>query len=217
MAKPKRLDWQISSTQLLIIGLLIGYLGFVWWLGIRLVVLLSGGVIVVLAIASWLIQLKHPKTNPTASSANLLQTDVFFSHISHLDHQIPDVSRPLWRSVQQQAQVIQQIAIQIAQQESTFTPDLLETLHTVLDLVDQLVQALQITPKLRTPRYRELAEQQLQSSRNRLQKTQDQLQELHDQIAVETLERRYLSTPSVIATKLQTLIADNEKGIIGAE
>jgi hypothetical protein len=217
VTQPKRHTWKISPTQLLIMGLLIGYLGFVWWLGVRLIVILSGGVIVILAIASWYRQLKQLKKNPTQNSANLLQTDVFLSRIHYLDKEIPEAAQTLWQSVKQQAQEIQQITQQIAGQESTFTPDLLETLHTVLDLVEQVVQALQVTQKLQTPRYRELAQQQLQSSQNRLQKTHDQLQELHDQIALETLERRSLSTPSVIFTKLQTLIADNEKGILGAE
>lgn len=79
----------------------------IWWLGVRLIVLLSGGMIIVLAIASWYIQLKQLKKNPTNSSANLLETDVFLNHINHLNNQIPEASQSLWQSVQQQAQAIQ--------------------------------------------------------------------------------------------------------------
>lgn len=206
---------RFSQTQWLFIGLFIGYVVFVWWLGIRLIVLVSGAVIVGLALAFWYSQLQPQKTTHSATSANLLQTNVFLNHIGALDHQIPDASQPLWRLIQQQAEAIHQIATQIAQQEPTFTPDLLETLHTVLELVDQLVQALQVIQQVQTPRYRELAQQQLQSSQTRLQQTHDQLQQLRDQIAFENLERRSFTAPSVISTRLQTLIAENEKGILG--
>jgi ElaB/YqjD/DUF883 family membrane-anchored ribosome-binding protein len=207
--------FRLPHTQFLLVGLLVGYVGFVLWLGVRLIVLVSGAVIVGVTIASWYTQLQSQKTTPSATSANLLQADVFLSHIDALDHQIPAAARPQWRSVQQQAQVIQQIAAQIAQQESTSIPDLLETLHTVLDLVEQLVQALQVTQQVQTPRYRELAQQQLRSSQNRLQQTHDQLQELRDQIAYETLERRSSTAPSAVSTRLQTLIIENERGILG--
>ncbi|MBW4613850.1 MAG: hypothetical protein KME21_11335 [Desmonostoc vinosum HA7617-LM4] len=211
----KRNSFRLSETQLLLTGLLIGYVGFILWLGVRLIVLFSGAVIVVLAIASWYLQLKRQKTSSWANSANLLQIDIFLSHINCLDPQIPDADHTLWLTVKQQAQAIQQIATQIAQQESTFTLDLLETLHTVLDLVDRLVQALQVTQQMQTPHYRELAQQQLQSSLTRLQQTHDQLQELRDQFALENLERRSLTVPTVISKRLQILIAENERGILG--
>ena len=118
-----------------------GYLGFVLWLGIRLIVLVSGGVIVGVAIVLLV------STTPASSILYIIKlatTDIFLSHTSFFDNQIPAAAQTQWRSVQQQAQTIQQIAVQIAQREPTFIPDLLETLHTVLDLIDQLVQALQI-------------------------------------------------------------------------
>lgn len=202
-------------TYFLLFGLAIGYISFVWWLGMRLIVFLSGAVIVALAIVFWYRQPRSQQTKPSISSANLLQTDVFLDHLSSLDHHIPDASRSLWQAVQQQAQAIQQIATQIAQREATFVPDLLETLHTVLDLVDQLVQALQVIQQVQTPRYQELAQQQLQSSQTRLQLTHDQLQELHDQMALEHLKQRSLTTVSIISTRLQTLITENERGILG--
>jgi hypothetical protein len=214
IAKSRRNLLTRSASQLLIIGLLIGYVSFVLWLGMRLIVLFSGAVIVVLAIASWYVQLKDQKTNSSDTSANLLETDVFYGHIKYIETRVPVACQSLWRSVRQQAVNIQQIAIQISQQESTLTPDLLETLHTILDLIDRLVQALQVTEKVQTSHYRELAKQQLQSSLNRLQQSQDQLQELHDQIALDNLGQPTLTTSSLISTKLQTLIAENNKGIL---
>lgn len=211
--------WRTSSrlpqTKFLLIGLLLGYVGFVLWLGMRLIVLVSGAVIIISAIVSWYMQLQSQRTTHSTTSANLLQMDVFLRHISFLNNRIPEASQPLWQSVQQQAEAIQQMATQIAQQEPTFIPDLLETLHTVLDLVNQLVQALQVIQQVQTPRYRELAQQQLQSSQTRLQQTHAQLQELCDQIALENLKQRSFTTPSVISTWLQVLITENEKGILG--
>jgi hypothetical protein len=202
-------------TQFLLLGLAIAYISFVLWLGLRLIVLISGAVIVVVAIVSWYVQLERQTTTHSTSvtSANLLQTDVFLSHINSLSNQLPETSQSLWQSVRQQAKAIQRIATQIAQQEATFIPDLLETLHTVLELVDQLVQALLITQQVQTPRYRELSQQQLQSSLTRLQQTHDQLQELRDQMALENLKQRSLTTPAVISTRLQMLIVENERGI----
>ncbi|MEA5568128.1 hypothetical protein [Anabaena sp. UHCC 0399] len=211
----RRKIFQLSQTKLLITGLLISYLGFIFWLGMRLIVIFSGAVIVVLAIASWYMQLQRQKSRTLANSADLLQLDVFLGHINYLDNQIPHACQSLWRSVRQQTLTIQQITIQISQQESTFTPDLLETLHTVLDLLDRLIKALQVTEKVQTSHYRELAKQQLQSSLTRLQHTQDQLQELHDQIALDNLGQPTLTNSGVISTRLQTLIVENTRGILG--
>jgi hypothetical protein len=210
-----RNPFRLTQTQGLWIGVLIGYSSFVVWLGMRWIVLISGAFIVVLAIASWHIHLHTQKASRPVTSANLLQTDIFLSHINILNSQVPEACQSLWRSAQDQAQAIQQTAIQIAQQESTFIPDLLETLHTVLDLVDQLVQALQVTQQVQTLPYQELAQTQLQSSLDRLQQTQDQLQELRDQMALASLQQRSRITPSGIAARLQILVTENEKGILG--
>lgn len=215
IAQPKQNGSRQSQTPLLFTGLFISYAGFILWLGVRLIVLLSGAVIVVLTITFWYVQLKRQKTKSSAISANLLQPDVFLSHITYLNKQIPDASQPLWQSVQEQALAIQQITTQIAQQESTLTPDLLETLHTIIDLIELLVQAVQVTAKVQTLHYRELAQKQLENSLNRLQQTQDQLQELHDQLAFDNLGRPTLSIPNVISIRLQTLIKENEREILG--
>jgi hypothetical protein len=209
---------QFSQIYLLLVGLSVGYVGFILWLGMRPVVLLSGATIAGLTVAIWCTKLQPRKTT-VATSANLLQPDVFLSHICFLDRQIPDAAQLLWQSVQQRSQTIQQIAMQLAQLEPAFIPDLLETLHTVLDLIDQLVQALQITQQIQTPRYRELAQQQLETSLNRLQYTHGQLQELHDQIVCERLEQHSYTAFSSVSIRLQTLIAENtseiSSGILG--
>lgn len=210
-----RNPFRLTQTQGLWVGVLLGYISFVLWLGMRWIVLGSGALIVMLAIASWHIQLRTQRAHSPVSSANLLQPEIFLNHITILNDRVPEACQSLWRSVQAQAQAIQQTAAQIAQQEPTFIPDLLETLHTVLDLVDQLVQALQVTQQVQTPHYQELSQTQLQSSLDRLQQTHNQLQELRDQMALASLKQRSRITPSGISTRLQILIAENEKGILG--
>ena len=206
---------RLSQTQRLWIGLLAGYLSFVLCLGMRWIVLGSGALIVVLAIAFWYTQPRTQKATYSVSSANLLKAEIFSSHISILNNQVPEACQSLWQSVQHQAESIRQTATQIAQQESTFIPDLLETLHTVLDLVEQLVQALQVTQQVQTPYYQKLSQTQLQNSLDRLQQTQNQLQELRDHLALASLEQRSRITPFGISTRLQILVTENEKGILG--
>lgn len=213
MIQTWRKMFQLPQTRYLLIGVGLGYLSFIFWLGIRLLVLISGAVIALLAIAIWYLQLQ-PQKNSSALSANLLQAEVFLSHLNLLNNQIPTTSKSHLQFVQKQAQTIQQLATDIAQQESALIPDLLETLHTVLDLVAQLVQALQVRKQIKTPHYQELAQQQLQSSLNRLQQTCQKLQELHDQLALDGLERRTFNTTHVLSTRLQLLIAENERWIL---
>jgi hypothetical protein len=209
--------FQLSQAQILILGVLTGYVGFVFWLGLRWIPLLSGAVIVAGAIATWFVQIKHQKIKHSVliTSENLLKAEVFLSQLNRLGEQIPQDARSLWQSVQQQAEAIQQTAVRISQKEATFIPDLLETLHTVLDLVDQLAQALQGIQQVQMPRYQALAQQQLNTSKVRLRQTQNQLQELCDQIVLENLKQHSLMTTSVISTRLQMLIEENEKGILG--
>lgn len=200
-------------TYLLLAVLTIGFIAYVLWLGLRWIVFLSGAVIVAGAIAFWFRQFPRPK-NPS-TIANLLQPEVFLSHLNTLKSSASGATDSQWRSAHQQAEAIQHVAKQIAQREPTLIPDLLETLHTVLDLVDQFGQAFQVSQQVQTPHYQQLAQQRLQHSEVRLQQTRDQLQALHDQIALEHLERHSLTLTSGISERLQILITENEKGILG--
>ncbi len=209
--------YRLPHTLILLVALALGSFGIVLWLGLRWVVVTSVLMISVAAIAAWQRQLdQHRRTLSTISNAaNLLQKDVFLSHLNHVEHQYPDIPHSLWMSARQRAEAIQAVAAQIAQQESAFIPDLLETLHTVLDLVEQLAQALRAIREVKTYRYQQLAQQQLHSSHQRLEQTRAQLQELHDQIILDTLPPPSLTSSAEISTWLQTLVAENENGILG--
>lgn len=217
MAISSRRHSRFSPTLVLLVGLALGSFGLVVWLGLRWIVVSSSLAICAAAIALWQRQLNHHKrlVATAIESANLLQKDTFLAHLGHLETQFPGISQPLWRSACQRAEAIRQFADQIAQQETTFIPDLLEALHTVLDLVEQLAQALKAVQRVKTYHYQQLAQEQLYRSQKRLEHTHNQLQALRDQMIVGSLQQP--SPPPVleISTWLQTLIADNEKGLLG--
>jgi hypothetical protein len=214
---PRRRLIHLPPTLVLLIALAVGSLGFVLWLGLRWVVVLGSLVICTAAIAAWQRQITHHKrlSLATANSANLLNRDVFIAHIGHLEHQFPDISQALWCSARKQAEAIQQVAVDIAQKEATLIPELLEALHTILNLVEQLAQALKAVKQVKTYHYQQLAQQQLHSSQRRLQHTHDQLQALCDRMTLDTLQRQASTSVSEVNTWLQTLILDNENGILG--
>lgn len=217
ITRPSRNPSRLHPVQWLLMGLLLGYVSFIGWLGVRIIVLLSGGMIVGFVVALWYLNRDRHHPSHAAVSANLLETDVFISCIGPFSSHIPAASQSQWRAARLQAQAIQEIAQQIAQQESTFIPDLLDTLYTVLELTEQLAQALQVTHQVQTPRYRELAQYQLKSSQARLQQTHDQLQELRDQMALADLEWTSRKATSGISTRLQIITAENAKGLLGQQ
>ncbi len=196
-----------SLTFYLGLAVGVGYACFVAWLGLRLIVLLTGGLIAIATIGFWFWQLRRDRSTP-APTPDLLQPEVFLKQLIAMEVQVPNATRSTWQVAQQQAEAIHQAATQIAQYEPTLIPDLLETLHTVLVLVTNLVQTLQVSQQVQTPQYQALGQQQLERNQLQLQTTHQQLQELRDQIAIEQLEQRTVTT-SALSTKLQTLIAEN--------
>lgn len=206
-----------SRSQTFYLGLAIGlgYVCFVAWLGLRLIVLLTGGIIAITTIAIWFWQLRHDRSQP-APVADLLQPEVFLQQVIAMDPQVPAATRSTWQVAQQQAESSQQAAMQIAQYEPTLIPDVLETLHTVLALLSNLVHILQVSQQVQTPQYQAIGQQQLQRNQLQLQTTHQQLQELRDQIAIEQLEQRTVTT-SALSTKLQTLIAANTSLLISTK
>lgn len=206
-----------SRSQTLYLGLAVGfgYVCFVAWLGLRLIVLGIGGVVTIATIAFWLWQIRRDRSMAVPST-DLLQAEVFLKPLIALDAQVPAEMRSTWQVAQQQTEAIHQAATQIAQYEPTLIPDLLETLHTVLALLANLVQTLQVSQQVQTPQYQVLGQQQLERNQLQLQTTHQQLQELRDQIAIEQLEQRTV-TASALSSKLQTLISENTSLLISTQ
>jgi len=184
------------------------------WQGLRLIVLVTGGAITGLAIAAWCGISSSPDPAAAAPSTHLLAPEVWQQQQTSLDPLLPTVAQPQWQAAVQQATAIHPLVAQMAQQEPSFIPDLLETLYTVLDLVEQLSQALQTTQQVQTPHYQSLAQQQLQRSQTRLQQTFEQLQELHDQLILTHLTQRSRATVAGLSTRLQLILAANTQSLL---
>jgi hypothetical protein len=202
--------FSLPQTYFLLIGAVLGYLCFILWLGPRPVVLLSGGAIALTMILIWLWEFR-PKENPQErATANLLHQEIFLVQLTALGANIPTLPESTWERVRHWAHKTQELAQRIAEREPTLIPELLETLHTVLDLSGQVVEALLVMSQIQTSAYRHLAQQRLQASCNRLQETHDQLQHLQDQIALATLDRGETGVTSALPRRLQVLIAENK-------
>ena len=197
-----------QQTYWLIAGVIIGYVGFVLILGMTRLVISVGGAIALAtgAVWFWTVNQALPK-----STHNLLERETFLAHLNQLQRQIDRSSQTTWLQAYQWAEATQQFATQIAQREPTLIPELLEALHTVLALTQQVVFALITANQVQSATYRPLAKQQLQASCDRLQQTHDQLQHLQDQVLLKSLNQTHtdLNLPKI----LQLVIAANKTAI----
>ncbi|MCU0567342.1 MAG: hypothetical protein MUF49_12175 [Oculatellaceae cyanobacterium Prado106] len=190
-------------TQFLLLGVGAGLIVFVLQLGLRSLVFITGGAIAIITILYWFWQNRAVPT-AQAPSANLLQAEVFQDHLTCFQQQVPAAEFTTWLPLQEQAMRVQAIATHIAQREPMIVSELLETLHSVLDLVEQISAALVLRQQIQTPQYLTLTEQRLQGSLTRIQATEVQLQILNDEIA-------WKRNASVVSEKLQLLSAENEQ------
>ncbi|MEB3233193.1 MAG: hypothetical protein VKJ64_19460, partial [Leptolyngbyaceae bacterium] len=90
---------------------------------------------------------------------------------------------------------------------SLLHPDLLEAVHTVLDLTQQVADALNVLQTIQTPVYQQMVQARLRQSCDRLQQTHQQLQQLQDQVALASLDANAATLPQ----RLQQLIAANQE------
>jgi hypothetical protein len=201
-----RIIWRYQQTYWLIAGAIIGYVGFVLILGTTRLVIGIGGAIALAMIGVWFWTVNQalPK-----STHNLLERETFLAHLNQFQRQIDKSSQTTWRQAYQWAEATQQFATQIAQREPTLIPELLEALHTVLALTQQVVSALATVNQVQSSTYRPLAKQQLQASCDRLQQTHDELQQLQDQVLLSSLNQTHVNLPKT----LQLVIAANKTAI----
>lgn len=178
------------------------------WQGTRPIVWIMGGAIALITLAAWVWQ-NRPQPQPEGAADNLLDSVIFRERLKGVERQLPDASQPEWTQAQTWALQIQQSAEGIAQREPSLTPDLLEALHTVLDLAGQVAGALQVTQKIQTEAYRQLAQEQLTKSSDRLRETWTQMQQLQDQLALSALEQQAAQTEPLPA-QLRLLITNNK-------
>ena len=211
-------DRRLTELVLVLTGVLWGYGVFVQRLGTRPIVVISGAVIGSGAIALWAMshlrqQRRHHQRDRAHRQINLLEWSTFQHRLKTLAENIPPNVQNQWLIAAMQIQASHQMCQQIAQQEPTFLVDILETLHTIFSLAEQLAHTCEVTDRVQTTRYQTVAQEQLTKSQTRLSQTHDQLQQLHDQLAVASLERSH-SHNLGIAERLQIIIAANENAIV---
>lgn len=208
---------RLPQTYGLLVGVGLGYAGLLVWQGTRLIVWIAGAAIALVAIAAWfwvLRQVPLPSAKPGVSPDHLLDRSIFLAQLAALEQRHPAITQstppdPTWAEARHWAEQAQEFAAQIAQQEPSFIPDLLEALHTVLELATQVLEALTVIQQMRTLNFRQLAEARLQTSCDRLRETHSQLQYLQDQITLTALDRRTVgATP--LPDRLRILITENK-------
>jgi len=203
-----RKTFQIPQTYLLIVGIILGLSIFLSWVGIRLLTIIIGGLISLSMLGFWI---KHLHSIFSQNKANLLDLDNFLQQLRPIAAKLGQKSPPSWNKSETHAKESQQFCQTIVQRESTLTPELIETLYTVLDLSNQVVEAILALEKVQTESYRALAEEHLNTSLNRLQNTHHQLQQLQDQVLLSSLENTEISTR--LPLYLQELINVNRSSL----
>lgn len=220
--------WQQSfrsrQTRYLLLWLLAVYSAYLVWLGVRPVVFVSGASICVMTLFSWPLVLRSPTEDSRNKSdksdgSNLLDKAVFQCRLETLctlpqGVRLNETALSYWQKTYAQVGEIHQVVVAIAAQESLFIPDLLDTLHTVLDLSAQFSKAFGAAKKMKTSSYQKVAQQQLRASTYRLSQTYSQLQELHDQLLVEGIETEAFDVTSGVSERLQPLIKSNKSELV---
>lgn len=211
-----KVEWstviRLPQTYGLLTGTVIGYLCLLGWAGPRPLVWLGGGGVAVAMMGSWVTTVRSQA--PTADASDLLMPAVFEQQLTTLESNLPPdhVGTEAWQQARQAARSAQACAVQISHHDSLLHPDLLEAVHTVLELIQQIADALRVLDTIQTPVYQQMVQERLQQSGDRLQQTQQQLQQLQDQVALASLDANAATLPQ----RLQQLIAANQQ-ILEAE
>ena len=214
----KKTPWQqaivMPQTYALIVGTLLGFGGLVGVVGNRPLVWAGGSGISLVMLGSWVWGFRSPqKSARSPMIQNWLQSETLVTYLAELEQGLPsaqDAQDATWRSAKIWASQAQTAAQQIVEQDPLLHVEIIETLHTVMALVAQIAEALNVQAHIQTPIYRNAAQQHLQASCDRLQDSNNQLQQLQDQLMLSKLERSIYSEDSRLPQRLQTLIAANK-------
>lgn len=222
--------FRLPQTIWLLVGVGLAYLCFITVLGLQLIVLLSGAAIALITIFWWFKQIQPYLIQ---AFTNLLNRDVFLVQLRSIKPSFVTVTSPTlfgqvsqwiqkyqnprhqlthqlaFQQTYQWAKAAYDYARQIANRESTLTPELIEALYTVLALVELIVRSLEALNQVKTSTYKHLAQQHFQTSCDRLQATHDQLQQLHDQVMVSNLHHPLDASEADLPHRLQLIIDVN--------
>ncbi|HEY9736837.1 MAG TPA: hypothetical protein V6D06_11160 [Trichocoleus sp.] len=200
---------QQPQTYILLAGTALGYAVLLALGGPRPLVWLSGGGIAAAMVGSWAAGYRTQPLAPDQAS-DLLQAAAFEQQLQPLEASRAVMANPTWQRVRAWATASHQAAANIYQRDSLLQVELLEALHTVVDLARQVAEALQVIDQIQTPTYRQMAQQRLQASCDRMEQTHAQLLQLQDQVALSSLDSGDPAT-SLLPQRLQTLVAANRE------
>jgi hypothetical protein len=196
--------WGAPQTYLLLGGTALGYALLMVLAGPKPVAGLAGAGVAAAMVGSWAVGFRPDAL--TASGNDLLDGPTFAGQLSPLGQRVPQKSQKAWREVQTWAIESQRFAARIYERDPLLQVELLEGMHTVLDLSGQVADGLAVLDQIETPAYKQMAQQRLDASRDRLQATHAQLQQLQDQLALSTLE----ASSGTLPQNLQSLIDANK-------
>ncbi|MGK7912901.1 MAG: hypothetical protein AB4050_15720 [Synechococcus sp.] len=211
-----RLLFTLAQTYVLLLGIAIGLWLWIATMGFRPVVMAIGVAIAFLGFIAWVWQLSRlPQLQTQLAperSANLLDTVVYNNRINQLNAKF-QASAPIesWQQALNWSQSSQTIAAAIADRRPALSSDLLDTLYTVLGLLEQVGQAIQVNQEVETTTYRRLARQKLETSLQRLEVTYQDLQVLRDQLAISSLASE--GDSDRLPVNLQMLIQANSAAL----
>jgi hypothetical protein len=197
------------QTYLLLAGAGLGYVALLFFAGFRPLTWVAGGSISAAMVGTWAAGFRG-RPDASTSGSNLLEGESFAQQLQQFDQKVPQKGQMTWRQARTWATDSQKFAERIYAQDPLLQVELLEAMHTVLDLARQVAEALQVMDQIETPTYRQLAQQRLDASCDRLQSSHAQLQQLQDQVALTKLDQS-ASTDKTLPQRLQTLVAANKQ------
>ena len=197
--------WGLPQTYLLLGGTALGYALMIFLAGPKPVAVVAGSGVAAAVVSSWAAGFRPREA--TANSGDLLDAQTFASQLGTLEQRVPPKAKKAWREVQDWSIESQRFAARIFDRDPLLQVELLEALHTVLDLSGQVADGLAVLDQIETPAYQQMAQQRLAASRDRLQATHSQLQQLQDQVALSTLDT---AGDSTLPHSLQSLIEANK-------
>ncbi len=197
--------WGLPQTYLLLGGTALGYALMIFLAGPKPVAVVAGSGVAAAMVTSWAAGFRPSEA--TDNSGDLLDAQTFASQLGTLGRRVPPKAQKAWREVQDWSTESQRFAARIFDRDPLLQVELLEALHTILDLSGQVADGLAVLDQIETPAYQQMAQQRLADSRDRLQATHSQLQQLQDQVALSTLDT---ASDSTLPHSLQSLIEANK-------
>ncbi|MGB3202154.1 MAG: hypothetical protein WBA99_14715 [Nodosilinea sp.] len=197
--------WSQPQTYGLLAGTALGYALMMVLAGPKPVAGLAGAGVAAAMVGSWAAGCRPTESEATGS--DLLDAQTFAAQLGTLGQRVPSKAQKTWRQVQAWAIESQQFATRIFDRDPLLQVELLEAMHTVLDLSRQVADGLAVLDQIETPAYQQMAQQRLDASCDRLATTHTQLQQLQDQIALSTLDT---TADNALPQRLQTLVDANK-------